>query len=493
MAKRAPQKTDFIDRPEFSNAEIKKARAWFENAESSRHKQSYDYAVESYVTGLGFWPEAVEEGLGPFKAAAIQRMQAGGKKPGMMETMRLSVTGKDAKKALHNALTLFGKDPTNPTYMDAVLANALKCGYLEMVKWIASWVLDSIRREKKKTDRLSKLVDRLVEAGETAAYWNDHGRATAFYEDAVRVLEYGMARSAGDAALKDQHRDVAGKLTISKGKYATGDSFRDSIQDAESQQLLHDEGRSRQSASTGEAVVSAAREAHQANPDDAAALTRYIDLLSKHEDDDHENEAIEVLERLGSERNNYGLQVRADDLRMRQLRRHRGAAEAAYRKQRSPETKQAYITVAKAHLKTELRVFKERARRYPTDMRIKYKYGQSLFTAKRYDDAIPILQEAQNEPRHRTDALLLIGRAFHESGAFSQAREVLREVLSQEQVLSEGHRKEIMYRLALALEANGEVELAKDEYGKLLRMDYNYAGGDARKRLDALNARTTAS
>ena len=67
--------------PSFSEADKKKARLWFNKAEDCRDRREYDYAIECYITGLGFWPEAVEEGHMPLRFLAMQRQQAGGKKP----------------------------------------------------------------------------------------------------------------------------------------------------------------------------------------------------------------------------------------------------------------------------------------------------------------------------------------------------------------------------------------------------------------------------
>ena len=60
-------------KPTFTDTEIAKARRWFEKGQELAEKKNYDYAIESYISGLAFWPEAVEEGHKPCRAAALFR------------------------------------------------------------------------------------------------------------------------------------------------------------------------------------------------------------------------------------------------------------------------------------------------------------------------------------------------------------------------------------------------------------------------------------
>ena len=96
-----------------------------------------------------------------------------------------------------------------------------------------------------------------------------------------------------------------------------------------------------------------------------------------------------------------------------------------------------------------------------------------------------MLQEAQTEPRSRTACQLLIGRSFMEKGAPAQAVEVLKELLESSELLDE-MQKGVLYWLGRAYEADNRTDEAKATYGRLLRMDYNYANGDARKRMENL-------
>ena len=475
--------------PQASELDKKKARAWFKKAADLRERQNYDYAIESYVTGLGFWPDAIEEGYLPLWSLAVQRRQAGGKKPGMMETMKRSTSGKDHKQAMLNAIYLYSKDPTSDSYLDALLKNATKGRYVEVVKWAADKVLDSLRKEKKPSASRSRTYrESLIETAQFADDAGDPKTAVHCLDRAVQSVELLIARNPTEMSLKDLQRDLSGRLTISKGKYADGGDFRDSLQDGDAQRLLHDGERGKQGEETLQNLIDGTRTAWEAEPHMPLRINAYVDALLKTEQEPHELEAIRVLEQVAAEMSNYNFKMRADEVRLRQLGRASRAARQAAQASSDDGDKQQYRLVLMDEYQTRRDVYAERVQKYPTDLRMKYKYGEILFALQQYDEAIPVLQAAQGDPRSRTKCQKLIGQAFEAKGDHAQAADVLREALANHDREGDDTAKELLYNLGIALEGKGDIDEAIATYGKLLRMDYNYAGGDARRRLEALNA-----
>jgi tetratricopeptide (TPR) repeat protein len=473
--------------PMFSEKDKSRARQWFAKAQDLRERRDYDYAIECYINGLNFWTEAVEEGLMPLWSLAVQRHQAGGKKPGMMESLKYSMTGKDPKKCLLNAEHLMAKDPTNNSYLDGVLKNANRADLPKTLKWIAPRVFESMRKDKKPNiGRFKSFRQVLVEAGDRADQRGDPQFAAWCYEQAVNAIDYLVARNPTDMALKDDQRDLSGKLTIARGKYADADSFRDSLQDAGKQKLLHDAERAKQSEQTLEALIAAERAEYEANPTVPGKIYAYVGALLKPERRKEELIAIDVLVKAYESSRNYSFKERADDIRLRQLRRQTRRWRERARKTGSEEDQQQYRLAEMEERQTEVEIYRERVQRYPTNLRLKYFLGRTLFRSQQYDEAIPLLQEAQGDPRSRVQCQLMIGRAFFEKGSYSQAADALREAFEQYDVVGDETSKQMMYWLGQAYEAGGKVDEAKAIYGKLLRLDYNYADGDARQRHESL-------
>lgn len=473
--------------PQFSEKDKSKARAWFKKAEDERQRRAYDYAIECYVTGLGFWPEAVEEGHMPLWSLAIQRQQAGGKKPSMLETLRRPMIGKNPILCMLNAETLLAKDPSNATYLDNLLKNAVRAELRETVKWVAPKVLDSLRKDKKPNlSRFKSFRQNLVAMAEKADAWGDAPTAAWCYEKAVNALEILIAQNPGDMALRDEQRDLSGKLTIAKGKYAEADTFRESLRDAAGQKLLHDAERGQQGEQTFEQLLAAVRAEYEADPRSPQKIKAYVAALTRRERDEEDDAAISVLLKAYKDLDNYSFKVSADDILLRKLaRRTRNLREKAAASGSEEDRQQARLARME-ELQTELEIRAERVKMYPTDLRAKYRYGATLFALGQYDQAIPMLQAAQGDPRSRTRSQLLIGRAFLHKNAALQAAEVLKEALDSYEVPNDDTAKELLWWLGQAYEAAGSVDDARATYGKLLRLDYNYAGGEARARLDKL-------
>ena len=472
--------------PTFKESEKALARKWFAQGADTRERRAYDYAIECYITGLEAWPDAVEEGHMPLRSVAVQRQQTGGKKPGLMETMKMSLGGKDPKRAMLTAEQLLAKDPQNRTYADGVLRSASKAGYLETCKWVAPIVLEALKRDKKPNKaHFASYREALVSAAEKAAQWENNSLETWLLEQAVNSLDYLAVRLPQDDTIRDELRDLAGRLTIARGKYDQDGDFRDSLQDADSQKLLHDSERARQGEQTLEALIVAARKAWQETPDVPAKIYALVDALLKAERKDTEDEAVDILMRAHEASRNYSFKMRADDIRLRRLNRQVSQLVIRARETGSAEDKQQARLAAMEQRQCVLEVYRERVDKYPTELRHKYKLGTALFETGAYDEAIPVLQLAQQDPRTRVRCQLLLGRCFFEQGSPRQAVEVLREALDRYEMVDE-HSKELLYWLGRAYEAAEQAEEAKDAYGKLLRQDYNYQNGDARKRLEGL-------
>lgn len=478
--------------PPTADADKTRARQWFKKAAALRDQRNYDYAIESIITGLGFWPEAVEEGHMVLYSIAVQRAQSGGKKPGMLEGMKLSTSGKDAKADMLYSETLMAKDPQNGAYLDALLKNASRAGYPETVKWIAPRVLDSMRRDKKPVmSRFRAFKLALMEIGERAENENRGPIAAEFYELAVQSVEHLIGQNPTDMALRDEQRELSGKLTIVKGKYASGEDFRSSLQDADKQKQIYDSERLKQGDDSLTTMVENARKEYVANPTISGKVLAYVEALLKSEKKVDEDQAIEVLETNYAKTGNYQFQVRADDIRLRQLSRDTRKAVEKARASSDPEDQLAARRTAKVEYEAEVAIFTARVTQYPTDLRAKYKLGQALHRLGRYDDAIPMLQVALNDPRTKSLCSLLLGQAFYQKHLPTEAVEILRDAAESHDPAGDDTWKKLVYWLARSYEAAERLDEAIAAYGKLLRVDYAYADGEARKRAEALKQKKT--
>ncbi|MFQ5414628.1 MAG: hypothetical protein ACE5E6_09245 [Phycisphaerae bacterium] len=460
------------------DADKDKAKKWFQRALELGEKRQYDYAIQYYVEGLEYWPDAVDAACKPLHGCAVARKQTGGGKPGLKETMKRSMTHKDAKQALLHAFWLFGHDPDNISYIDGVVKNACRLRADDTAMWAGGVMLKAVQAAAKpNVKQLQTLVTEMESLGDRAAARGEATLAESAYRAGIEALDTWQRRFPKDQNVNARLRDLSTKLTIHKGKYRDSGSYRDSIADKEAQAEIHDRQRTVQAVDRVRELIEAARRASEADPDANEKFNRYIDLLCRPETDECDLAAIGELVKRFKAGGDYRHKQRADNIRMRQLNRQRRALEQA-------GDRDAVRQHVADQLRYELTVFKERAERYPTDLRIRYDYGVRLFRAGRYDDAIPMLQGARNDPKNRSTCGLYLGRCFFKKAYYDQAIATLAETADQHEYDDDDIAKALAYWLGRSQEAGGWKDDARKTYGKILQVDYTYR--DARARLDGL-------
>ncbi len=455
-----------------------KAAKWFQRARELGDKRQFEHAIEYYVSGLEFWPDAVEEACKPLHGCAVARHQTGGKKPGLKDSMKRSTTDKDAKKAFLNALWLFGRDPGNLTYLEAVAKNGGRLRAEDSAKWAAGVFLKALESAPKASVKQYQTLGQLTEElGDRAAARGESTFGVEVYQTGVQVLTLWRRKAPKDHVAESALKSLSTKLTILKGRYQDGSSFRESMADAEEQADLHDKNRSVQSEDRMDALIAKAKAEFDANPDKAGALKEFADLLCRRERTADEVRAIGVLVEEYKRGGDYRWKQRADDIRIKQLGRDvRSAAETGD----EAKIKEARI----AQLRFELKAYKERSERYPTDLRIRFELGVRRFSAGQFDDAIPLLQSARTDPKNRVSCGMYLGRCFLRKGYFDQAIPALEDALAGSDAADEELVKTTRYWLARAQEGSGDRQSAQKTYGNILQADYNYR--DVRARLDRL-------
>jgi tetratricopeptide (TPR) repeat protein len=463
---------------EFSEKDQAKARKWFAQAKKLYDDRNFDYAIESYLNGLKFWPEAVEEGHQMLRVAAYARAEKGGKKAGTIEVMKRSMSGKDPLLAFFNAEWLWSRDPGSVPFIEGMVKNAARAGLEAVLLFIGPIYFDAIKAEKKiSQDRLQLLRKSYEAMGERCERRGDMKRALTFFEGAMTVLQVLNTLSGHNQAFAKEVQDMATKVTMIKGKYGEAEDFRGSIKDAELQKVLHDRDRLVMDQDRLSEMITAARETWKASPGVVPKLLSLVELLVKKEDEARENEAVTLLEGEFQSSGNFQLKMRADDVRIRQLQRHVRQAEAV---KDAAAVREAKVAL----LRLELSSWKGRVQNYPTDNKLKFRYGRLLMQAGQFDQAIPVLQEARNDPKHRVQCMSLIGRCFYEKGFHTQAITTYNQALSDYELTGDDLSKELHYWLGRACEAANKADEARAAYGQIIQWDYNYR--DTRQRLAAL-------
>jgi tetratricopeptide (TPR) repeat protein len=124
---------------------------------------------------------------------------------------------------------------------------------------------------------------------------------------------------------------------------------------------------------------------------------------------------------------------------------------------------------------------------YPTDLQAKFEYGSRLIRNKKFDEAIPLFQEAQKDPRHKISSMDKIGLCFFYKGWYADAIDIFTQAIDAYEIKDDGVAKDLRYNLARSYEQKGDTEKSLEIYRKIAQLDFAYR--DVRQRVDKLRSK----
>ena len=192
-----------------------------------------------------------------------------------------------------------------------------------------------------------------------------------------------------------------------------------------------------------------------------------------------------MLENAYKSKNDFSFKQRAGQIKIKQFQRHIRHARAAAEAHPDDEQAQSKLAELSAELnKFELEHYRLCVQNYPTDLPAKYEYAVRLFQNERYDEAIPLLQEAQKDPRRTISAMNKIGLCFFFKGWLADAIDVFIRAIDSYEIKEDDVAKELRYNLGRAHEEQGDAGKALEIYRKLAQVDFAYK--DVSQRVDRL-------
>ncbi|MCX5633619.1 MAG: tetratricopeptide repeat protein [Phycisphaerae bacterium] len=450
--------------------DLSKAITFFTRAQEVAATDNFDYAIDMFIEGLQRAPDAVEQGHKPLRHNALIRQAKGGKKPSMIEKMRHS-RGKNPFENMLNAEYLLAKDPENLIYAEQMLKAAIAGGF----KKTALWIADLIFEANKALDKPSL---------QTYLLLKDSYAAMEEYAKAVGACGYACRLKPDDAALADEFKNLSAHLTMQKGKYDQDGDFRQSIQDRDSQEKFQLQKAVMKTVDFRQQAVTEARQV-LASDNSPQNIFKLADALGEVQTDEADKEAIKLLDDSFGQFKDFTFKRRSGEVMLRMLRRNVRKTKVYLEKNSSGErAREAFIDATKQLLSAELEHYRLCMENYPTDLRLKYEYGIRLMRNQRYDEAIPYLQEAKKEPKHKISAMNKIGLCFFMKSWFTDAIDILNQAIGEYEIKDNDIAKDLRYNLARAYEQQGNTDEALELYRKLAQLDYSYK--DVRARVARL-------
>lgn len=447
----------------------KKAKSFFDRATPLVSAGQYEYAFSMYLNGLKFDPEDVEAHQA-LRDAALRRKAGGGKKMGVFEAMKYPVKGKDDRVNMLNAAHQLAFDPGDTGLMLALMENAYRAGCYDTVLWIGQ-ILGKANNELPKPDysKFERLRDHYAKLGKWSL--------------AVEVCTRMLQMRPDDMDLKNDLKNLSAQEAMHKGNYQK--SYRESVRDMGRQSDLLQEERD---VLNEDYTAKVAREAEldlRTSPDDPTKVIKYVDALKKINTPATLEKAAEVLQGAYERTGAFRFRLQLIDLRLIDLRNQERALRAkAVGKDATPDGIQEYKEFVRSRAEEELALFEEVAQQYPTEAKYKFEVAIRMVALQRYTDAIPLFQNAVNDPKLRIRATLELGKTFLAAEFPDEAADTLKGLSESYPTLSTGDEtaKEIMYWLGRAYEEKNDKSEALKAYSMVVKWDFVYRDTQARMK-----------
>jgi Flp pilus assembly protein TadD len=453
------------------NDNIAKAKLFFDRGAKTAFGDNFDYAIEMFIEGLRCWPDALQEGHLRLRELALSRQGKGGKKPTMFERMKKS-GGKTPLEQMLNAEYLLAKDPENLSYIETMLKAAVAGGYEQTAKWIADLLFAGNNAEKSPSLHRYLLL-------------KDSYAAIKQWDRAVAVCQYAARMKPDSDEIADELRRLSAEMTVSRGKYDQEGDFRKSIKNREAQEKFQSQQAVVKTQDYRISALEEAKKTYDESPESSVNIFRLAETLVDLRTDESEDAAIRLLEEAYRKRQDFSFMERAGLIRISRLKRKIRETEATLETNPEDSIARSQQAGLMSQLnKEELEHYGLCVRNYPTDLRFKYEYGVRLVRNKRYDEAIPQLQEAQKDPRHKIAAMDKIGLCFFMKGWFADAADIFTKAIDAYEIKDDDTAKELRYNLARACEEQGDKAKALEIFRKIAQTDFAYK--DVSQRVDRL-------
>ena len=452
----------------------KKAQVFFDRARTVAGTGNFEYAIEMYLQGLAIDPENVEAHQA-LRDISLKRKASGKKDLGMIEKMKLGPKKGDEKTSLLNAEKLLAYDPGNMDRMLAVFQAAYRGGFYDTVLWIGP-ILQRTNAETKKPEYNKFIALR------------DIYNALEEYKLATEACHFALTLRPDDMTLQQEMKNLAAKQTMKGGKYGTAKSFRDSMRNKDLQDRLLETEKDVHEADALARAIKDAEAAWQANPDDPSKFTKLIDALRRPEQAAFDDRAIELLQQEYEKTNQFKWRQRIGEIRMAQLNREERTLRAEVDHNKNNPDYQDLLQKLKEFgiekAKAELEEYQLVLEHYPTDSNARFQVAARMFQLGQFQDAIPVFQQVRSDPKFRTPASILLGRAFLSAGFPEEAVETLKVVIDDYPGRGDERSMEMFYWYARALEEKKDTAAALKSYSQVAQWNFNYR--DVQQRIKRL-------
>lgn len=432
------------------NVQPDKARQFFDRAKAIEQTGQHEYALTLWIGGMRLDPnqiEALERVVG--LASLVAQSNKG--KP-TKDSLSATQSGKSDFKVIDkwlDALVRWGAKLNDPIAAVRATELAGKLSLSEQTYWIGEKALRIVQGDKKPNkEMLIKLMDAF-------------GKVGAF-DLAVKAGDAAVKLDPGDGPLSAEVRNMSAQATMSRGGFdQTGKEggFRSNLKDADKQRHIEEAERLVKTDEVKDRLVNEAETDFQERPDDLPTMQVLVKRLLERGRPEDEERAKKLLMRAHQQTEQFRYRLEAGKIHLRQAARtletYRLNAES---KPEDAEAQEKYKAARIKFLEMEASELKATVAEYPTDLRYKYELGRRLFELEKFNEAIPLLQDAASDSKVRPRALGMLARSFAKIDFLDEAVQTFRDAVEAQQIPDDETGMDLRYGLMVALRDQAEEE-----------------------------------
>jgi len=418
-----------------------KATKFFEHARTVEETGNLQYAIQLWLNGLR-WDPGSMTGLQGFFAAVPKFLNDPASKKGLDKDVIKSVSGKTDVDKFLLAILEWALKPKEATLAVRAFEATAKVGQPEPTLWVGDRAFaTAISQPKPRKDLIMKCCESFERVGS--------------FDRAIKAAEAAHRVDPTDGQLGAYIRTLAAQATMARGGYErSGEAggFRQNIRDADKQRMLEDSERIVKTDETIDRLLVAAVEEYKKRPTDLPTIDKLGKLLLERGRPSDEEKAWKLFMEAFEATKQFRFREQAGDIRIRQSRRK--VVELQQMLEKAPENEMVQRMLAQQqtdHANLELEEHKLRVANYPTDLVRKFELGKRYYNAGRYNEAVELFQESQQDPKNRAPSLLYLGQSFLNIGWNDEAVETFRRGLEMRETSAE-MQLEMRYSLMVALQ-----------------------------------------
>ena len=455
------------------------SRTFYDKGVEALRKENYDYAIELLTQLIKKEPQCIDARM-KLRDVALAKQAKG--KSFFKKVMSTAGSGahlaraqmamkENPEEALSEVEMILLTDPKNVLALKLSADAALALEFTETAK-ITLQIVHKLAPEDREAN--SKLANLYCDLDEPE-------KAEQIY--AILVKHY-----PDDQDLQMEAKNISARKTLNRGGYeearAEGATFRKLIKDVDEAERLEREARMVKDEETANTLLTEYEARLENEPQNTKLIVNIAEIYAAQKNFYRSLQYYNLLEGIDGA---VDAKIRRDMFDASVKRFTQAIEELQPDIPDYEETKAAYIAERDRFVMDDCR---DRVERYPTDMALRYEYGQLLYEAGRVSDAIAELQRAQANPHHRLKAQILISKCFAEQGMRDLAVAGLQEAVNEKNTMDD-EKKDLLYTLGVILHDMARYDESIAQFKQIYAVDIGFR--DIAKRVSDYYSRGSSS